>query len=87
MIGARTPEGREEFARYHKGAIVVPGPVTDQLATLAKSKDIFMVVGVIEREEITGKYKTKQVEHDKCCVFILIFVYLYRYLVLFCYLH
>ncbi|CAO3576502.1 unnamed protein product [Absidia cylindrospora] len=54
VIGARTPEGREEFARYHKGAILVPGPVTDRLANLSKSKDIFLVVGVIEREEITG---------------------------------
>jgi hypothetical protein len=55
VIGARTPEGREEFARYHKGAILVPGPVTDRLAGLAKAKDVFMVVGVIEREELTGK--------------------------------
>ncbi|KAI8082886.1 carbon-nitrogen hydrolase [Halteromyces radiatus] len=54
VIGARSPEGRQEYARYHKGAIVVPGPVTDRLVTLSKENDIFLVVGVIEREELTG---------------------------------
>lgn len=28
--------------------------MTDRLAGLAKAKDVFMVVGVIEREELTG---------------------------------
>ncbi|KAI8335687.1 carbon-nitrogen hydrolase [Chlamydoabsidia padenii] len=54
VIGARTPEGREEFAKYHKGAILVPGPVTDRIAAIAKANDIFIVTGVIEREELTG---------------------------------
>ncbi|ORX57586.1 nitrilase [Hesseltinella vesiculosa] len=54
VMGMRSPEGRVEFTNYHKGAILVPGPVTDRLAKIAKEKDIFLVVGVIEREELTG---------------------------------
>ncbi|CAO3615565.1 unnamed protein product [Cunninghamella blakesleeana] len=54
VIGSRSIEGRKEYSKYHSGAIVVPGPVTDRLAVLSKEKNIFIVTGVIEREELTG---------------------------------
>ena len=49
-FGMRFPEGRNEFERYWSSAIEIPGPETDRLAKAALENDIFMVIGVIERE-------------------------------------
>ncbi|KAI8072448.1 carbon-nitrogen hydrolase [Gongronella butleri] len=54
VIGSRSPEGRQEFIDYHKGAIEVPGPVTDRLAALANKHALYMVIGVIERDALSG---------------------------------
>lgn len=53
-VGDRKPEGRKEFAKYYKGAITVPGPYIDQIVEIAEQNKIFLVVGVIEKEEIGG---------------------------------
>ena len=45
----RLPEGREAFARYHAGAIDVPGPETQALAELSARTRATLVLGVIER--------------------------------------
>lgn len=50
VVGSRTDEGRDEFARYHRAAIDVPGPVTDQLGAIASEHELHLVVGVIERD-------------------------------------
>lgn len=49
-IGRRTPEGREDFARYVRGAIAVPGPEVDQLVAACAEHDLHATVGVIERD-------------------------------------
>jgi nitrilase len=49
-IGARSPEGREWFRRYHAGAIDVPGPETERMGQAAARHAMHLVVGVIERE-------------------------------------
>jgi nitrilase len=49
-VGSRTAEGRELFARYHAGAVDVPGPVTSRLAELAREHSLWIVIGVIERD-------------------------------------
>jgi len=49
-IGARTQEGREEFLRYAKGAVEVPSEATSQIEAISSNYDIFLVVGVIERD-------------------------------------
>ncbi|MGH2651653.1 MAG: carbon-nitrogen hydrolase family protein [Actinomycetota bacterium] len=49
-VGMRSPEGRSEFQRYWEGAIEVPGPATDAIAAAAKMNDIYVVIGVIERD-------------------------------------
>ncbi|KAM0938785.1 putative hydrolase [Dioscorea sansibarensis] len=52
-IGSRSAKGKEDFRRYHASAIDVPGPEVDRLATMAGKHNIFLVMGVIEREGYT----------------------------------
>jgi nitrilase len=49
-VGQRSAEGRELFRRYHAGAIDVPGPETQLLGSLAASRSMHLVIGVIERQ-------------------------------------
>jgi predicted amidohydrolase len=50
VVGLRSDEGREEFRRYHAAAIDVPGPALSTIERISREVDIFLVVGVIERE-------------------------------------
>jgi nitrilase len=49
-VGQRTPEGRDQLRRYFDGAITVPGPDVDRIATAAREHALYLVVGVIERD-------------------------------------
>ena len=49
-VGGRTDEGREDFRRYWESSVDVPGPAVDGLARTARSHDIYLVVGVVERD-------------------------------------
>ena len=49
-MGSRTPEGREDFRRYYESAIDVPGPATEAIGAAARDADLFLAVGVIERD-------------------------------------
>lgn len=49
-VGMRTPEGRDMFRRYFDSAIDVPGPAAARIAEIAKANDLYLVVGVIERD-------------------------------------
>lgn len=48
-VGMRSDVGREEFERYWRGAIEIPGPVTDRLGELAGEHGVYLVMGTIER--------------------------------------
>ena len=50
VVGARSPQGREEFRRYWESSIDVPGPAVDRLAEIAKTSNVHLVIGVIERD-------------------------------------
>lgn len=50
VVGARTEEGREEFRRYWESSVDVPSPTVEQLARTARANDIYLVVGVVERD-------------------------------------
>ncbi len=53
-VGDRAPEGRDEFVRYHSAAIGVPdSPAITKIETISKETGIFLVVGVIERDQGT----------------------------------
>ena len=49
-VGMRSAAGRQEFQRYWASAIDVPGPVTHTLGELARTHQMHLVIGVIERE-------------------------------------
>lgn len=50
MVGARSNEGRDEFLRYHSSAIDIPSPAVSRIEAVSREYDIFLVVGVIERD-------------------------------------
>ncbi|KAG7099159.1 hypothetical protein E1B28_001030 [Marasmius oreades] len=50
VVGDRSPEGRDEFLRYHSAAIEVPSPAVSRIEEISKQNGIFLVVGVIERD-------------------------------------
>lgn len=49
-VGMRKPEGRDAFRRYYEAAIDVPGTETARIAEAAAETDLFVVIGVIERD-------------------------------------
>jgi nitrilase len=50
VIGSRSEEGREDFRRYWESSVDVPGPAVDALGRTARSRAIYLVVGVVERD-------------------------------------
>ncbi|KAF8890778.1 carbon-nitrogen hydrolase [Infundibulicybe gibba] len=50
VVGDRSPEGRDEFLRYHSAAIEIPSPAVTRMENVSRETDIFLVVGVIERD-------------------------------------
>jgi nitrilase len=49
VVGSRSREGRELFARYHEGALEVPGPGVARLGAATARARAFVGVGVVER--------------------------------------
>ncbi len=48
-VGGRLPRGRDEFLRYYKSSIEVPGPEVSDIAAAARECGVHVVIGVIER--------------------------------------
>ncbi len=53
VVGSRSPDGREDFLRYWKAAINVPGPETVRIGSFAAKMKAHLVVGAIERDGAT----------------------------------
>lgn len=49
-LGMRSESGRDDFARYHAGAINIPGPEIQRLMKLAADQRVDLVMGVVERD-------------------------------------
>ena len=49
-IGARTPMGRAEYKRYFDAAVSMDGPEIASLAQAAAQHQLYVVVGIIERD-------------------------------------
>jgi nitrilase len=52
-VGGRSEEGREQFARYWRSALDVPGDIVAQLGEVAARHRLVLVIGVIERDRGT----------------------------------
>lgn len=49
IIGSRTMEGRQDFQRYYDNSVAVPGPVIDRLAEESKKHNMYISIGVTEK--------------------------------------
>lgn len=49
-LGMRSSEGRDEFKTYFESAIEYSGPHAERIAKVAKSCNVHIVVGVVERD-------------------------------------
>ncbi|KAF2670354.1 putative nitrilase [Microthyrium microscopicum] len=52
-IGAREPRGRKWYARYYESAVAIPSSETEFLSEVARSNEIFLSVGIIEKDQGT----------------------------------
>lgn len=50
FIGARTPEGRQDFLKYYEAAVALDGPEIARLAQAAGAHKLYVCVGIIERD-------------------------------------
>jgi nitrilase len=50
VVGNRTPEGRQTWERYWKNSIEVPSQYTKILGEAAQESDVFLAIGVIEKD-------------------------------------
>jgi nitrilase len=50
VVGNRTDQGRKDFQRYWESSVDVPGPALDALSRMARVNNIYLVMGVIERD-------------------------------------
>ncbi len=50
VVGSRTDAGRRLWERYWANSVTVPGPATEQLAAIARKADVYLAVGVTERD-------------------------------------
>jgi len=53
VVGSRSEKGREDFRRYWESSVDIPGPTVDSLRQAALENEIFLVVGVVERDRGT----------------------------------
>jgi nitrilase len=50
VVGNRTREGRYTWQRYWENCIMVPGPETDILGETARENNVYLAMGVIEKD-------------------------------------
>lgn len=50
VVGGRKPEGRLTWERYWANSVDVPGPTTERLGEAAREANVYLAIGVIERD-------------------------------------
>jgi nitrilase len=50
-VGSRNTAGRKDWLRYWESAIDIPGADTERLAEIAKETGLYLVIGVVERDQ------------------------------------
>ena len=53
-IGSRSEAGRKDWKRYYDASVVVPGPETDAIAKAAQKYQVYISIGISERDAVTG---------------------------------
>ena len=54
-VGSRSPEGRKDWLRYRENSVPVPSETTKKLGEAARKAGVYLVIGVIERDnEFSG---------------------------------
>ncbi|VAW22406.1 hypothetical protein MNBD_BACTEROID04-163, partial [hydrothermal vent metagenome] len=53
-IGSRTIEGRNLYLDYHKNSVDVESKDLKRLEQLSKSENVYLVIGITEKENING---------------------------------
>jgi len=54
VVGSRTEAGRDQFKEYWQNSVEVPGEYTEKLGESAKEHNVFLVIGVTERDLVNG---------------------------------
>ncbi|NGQ93802.1 carbon-nitrogen hydrolase family protein [Brevibacillus sp. SYP-B805] len=49
-VGSRSPEGRRDWLRYWENSVPVPSETTEWLGDAARKAGVYLVIGVIERD-------------------------------------
>lgn len=52
-IGSRSEKGKQDFARYYENSIGIPSKEADILGKIAQENQVYLLVGVVEREAKT----------------------------------
>jgi len=50
-VGGRSPEGRKDWLRYWENSVLVPSETTERLGEAARKAGVYLVIGVIERDQ------------------------------------
>lgn len=50
VIGSRSPQGRLTWQTYWANAVDIPSPTTEALGVAARQAEVYLVIGVIERD-------------------------------------
>ncbi|MCK9403631.1 MAG: carbon-nitrogen hydrolase family protein [Chitinophagaceae bacterium] len=53
VVGSRTEAGRDQFKEYWENSVEVPGKETNTLASLAKEHEMYIMMGVTERDLVS----------------------------------
>ena len=54
VVGKRTSAGRELYAAYHEHSIDLSSPDLDRLETIARTNQVYLVVGITEKDPTSG---------------------------------
>jgi len=54
VVGSRTQEGKELFAKYHRESISLESDDTDRLAAISKEYNVYLVIGITEKSTVHG---------------------------------
>ncbi|MGP3609117.1 carbon-nitrogen hydrolase family protein [Anoxybacteroides rupiense] len=54
-VGSRSPEGRKDWLRYWENSVPVPSETTEKLGEAARKAGVYLVIGVIERDNESSK--------------------------------